>query len=352
MPAFGVYPVADALAEGDEISSTYEGRHLTLLESELIHKAGNVGGFVDKGNPVVFDITEGHGIGIAFTSAEAATDLVAIDTEGIWVVDVVAADDGGNIAVGGGDVLYINNVTAVVSKIATGATQVPFGYALGIITTPGNIERIAVKLHWSPVDNWIRDLEPFYFGDSLDCNLVWGPSIINAGVDTLLLTNAAVPAGSSALQIKAAATATLQDVGIACYFDATFGGQSVSNWMYAGGIWLNLLDTYIASAGGWAGHEQLSPLSLGVYSPVNANMADADVIYGVKAEAQYDTKVHGCYFAALNVKLADPATNLAIFFAHNTQSVGLGATKSGAAGGSIKLVDINGVIYYVNTFTS
>ncbi len=349
MPAFGVYPVADAIAAGEEISSTYEGRHVTLLESELIHPVHG-DGFVDKADPVVFGTVALQGVGVAFKSAVAATDLIAIDTEGIWCLDVVAADDGGNRAIEGGDRLYINRTNGVISAIATAATQVPFGYALGHIDS-GLTEAIAVKVHWDPIDNAILDKEPFYFGDGRDCNLKWDTGIIGNG-ETLLLTNAAVPASSSAFQILATGVVGTQDVGIAAYFDATAGGQSTGNWTYGAGIWLNLLDTFIASAGGWGGHEQLTGLSLGVYSPVNANMADADVIYGVKAEAIYDTKTHGCYFAALNVKLADPATNNAIFFAHNSQSVNLGATKSGAAGGSIAIVDINGTIHYVNTFTS
>ena len=347
MPAFGVYPVADALLDGEEISSTYEGRHLTLLESELTHEPGLA--FVTKGHPVVSVV--GNIVGIPFRTCRAASDLVAIDTEGIWIVDVHAIDDGGNIAVAGGDPLYINTTTCVVSKIRTAASQIPFGYSLGIITTPGNVERIAVKLHWDPTSNWVRDLEEFYFGDGRDCNLQWAPGIIG-NTEVLLLANPAVGAGGSALQILAAATATLQDVGIAAYFDATFGGQSVSNWMYAAGIWLNLLDTYIASAGGWASHEQLSPLSLGIYSPANANSADADLIYGVKAECIFGTATHGCYFAALNV--SQPAANrTAIFYSMNTQSVGhVAVQKSGVSGGALALAVVNGDGYgdvlYVN----
>jgi len=350
MPAFGVYPVADDMAEGEEVSSTYEGRHVTLLESELIHKAGNVGGFVDKGNPVVFDITEGHGVGIAFTSAAAATDLVAIDTEGIWIVDVVAADDGGNSAVGGGDVLYINNVTAVVSKIATGATQVPFGYALGIITTPGNIERIAVKLHWSPVDNWVRDLEPFYFGDSLDCNLKWGPSIINAGVDTLLLTNAAVPVGSSAFQIAAVAGAGTNDVGIACYFDATAGGVQTGNWVYGGGIWLNLATTFDAPAGKY----EMVAQNNGIYAGNVVDYATATAIYGMKAECIMTAQPANVYAFGIGGNVAGSG-NTAIFYAADTSICGHSVgNKSGVVGGAIALIVVNGSGYngvlYVNTY--
>jgi hypothetical protein len=171
--------------------------------------------------------------------------------------------------------------------------------------------------------------------------------------ETLELDALTVPSAGSALQIKAVGAGLKQDVGLGLYVDATLNaGTSTADWSYAAGIWLNIPTTYVASAGGWGGHEQLAALSLGVYAEANANMADADVIYGIKAEGIYDTQTHGCYFAALNVKLAAPATRTAIFFSHNTQSVGLVGTKSGAAGGAIALVDINGVMYWVNTFTS
>jgi hypothetical protein len=146
MPTFGVYPAYDVLTAGDEVSSTYEGRHVTLLESELIHKAGNVGGFVNKGDAVVFGTVALQGVGVAFKTAVAATDLIAIDTEGIWALPVVASNDNGASAVVGGDPLFINTTTAVISKIKTAATQIPFGYALGAIAAGTHV--IAVKVHY------------------------------------------------------------------------------------------------------------------------------------------------------------------------------------------------------------
>ncbi len=116
MPAYGAYPVADAKSPGDEISSTYEGRHLTLLESDLVHPT-HADGFVDKGDPVVSATGKPAIVGVAFKDAAAATDRIALDTEGIWVLDVVAANDAGNVAVAGGDRIYINKSTAVLSKI-------------------------------------------------------------------------------------------------------------------------------------------------------------------------------------------------------------------------------------------
>ncbi len=153
MPAFGAYPIADVLTAGDQVSSTYEGRHVTVLESDLIHPTTG-DGFANRGQPVVFGTTGLQAVGVVVgASPAAATDLVAIDTEGIWGLDVVASDDSGNSAVAGGDLLYINVTTAVVSKISNQATQIPFGYALGVITG-GNTDVIAVKVHFDPsLDN-------------------------------------------------------------------------------------------------------------------------------------------------------------------------------------------------------
>ena len=68
---------------GKECSSTYEGRHLTFEESVLVHPY-HADGLVAGGEPVrVGDI-----VGVAFTSASAATDMIAIDTEGIWWLNV------------------------------------------------------------------------------------------------------------------------------------------------------------------------------------------------------------------------------------------------------------------------
>ena len=146
MPAYGVYPIADVLSAGDEISSTGEGRHISLTESDLIHPT-HTDGFVDKGDPIV----SGNIVGVAFRSADAATDLIAIDTEGIWVLDVVATNEDGNVAVAGGDEIFIHKTTAVLSKNPDKGSHRRFGYALGIITS-GNTETIAVKVHWNPMD--------------------------------------------------------------------------------------------------------------------------------------------------------------------------------------------------------
>ena len=215
MPAYGAYPVADALNPGDEISSTYEGRHITLLESDLVHPT-HADGFVDKGDPVVSATGRPAIVGVAFLSAAAATDRISIDTEGIWNLDVVAVDDAGNSAVAGGDCIYINTTTAVLSKISNQATQVPFGYALGIITS-GNTEAIAVKVH---------------FDQSLD----------NAKRTYYTVTSGAYTYGKHHTSIFAGG----QSTGLE-YFDQQVTGTQTGG-IYGFGTWMELAAGYVGVA--------------------------------------------------------------------------------------------------------
>ena len=159
----GVY--TGSLDAGTEVSSTYEGRHLTVLESELIHPYV-ADGFVNKGDPVCLcdagvPTTFGWAVGVALNSATAATDYIAIDSEGIWNLTVYAENDDGNVAVEIGDALYIRagavpgaadadgTGDAELSKIRNLVTQRFFGYALGSIVSGGS-GVIAVKVHFSP----------------------------------------------------------------------------------------------------------------------------------------------------------------------------------------------------------
>lgn len=147
----GLYPYGESgtASENEEVSSTYEGRHLTVLGTEISsHMAGHT--LQQKGHPMV---VKEKIIGVALTTETAAgTGLyVAFDTEGIWKLAVVASDvDGGN-AVVAGDALYIHRTTAVISKNYDKSTHTLFGYALGGVTST-NTAIISVKLHWGPDD--------------------------------------------------------------------------------------------------------------------------------------------------------------------------------------------------------
>ena len=68
---------------GEQASSTYEGRMLTFEESVLIHPY-HADGFVDGKDPVHY----GDTVGVTLKGAAAATDMIAIDTEGIFWLNV------------------------------------------------------------------------------------------------------------------------------------------------------------------------------------------------------------------------------------------------------------------------
>src|SRR4030042_195429 len=135
-PYLNVYAQA-----GEEISSTYEGRHVYIQEVVLIH-ADPGDGLVDKGQPVAF----WEGVGIALKSADSIAENVPIDTEGIWRVSVVA-----EAPVVIGQSLYIDT-SGIVTDNPLNA-QAVFGYSLQAIATPGTAT-IAVKVHWMAL-NWL-----------------------------------------------------------------------------------------------------------------------------------------------------------------------------------------------------
>lgn len=281
MPAYGAYPVADALTPGDEISSTGEGRHITLLESDLVHPT-HADGFVDKGDPICSATGHPAIVGVAFQSAAAATDRIAIDTEGIWNLDVVAANDAGNSAVAGGDCIYINTTTAVLSKISNGATQRPFGYALGIITS-GATNAIAVKVHFDQ-------------------------AIINAKRDYWTVTSGAYTYGRHSTAIFAGG----QSTGLE-YHDQQVTGTQTGN-IYGWGTWMELAAGFTDNAALLVAHE------IGIYD-AGATLTGARVvmqqIQGILASAP-GTSLH---IWRINIAAAGGAIT-AMFAAANPTSLG------------------------------
>jgi len=146
---------------GEECSSTYEGRHITLEESYLIHPYHAADTLVDHGDPVLFAVGSDwmNGVGVAFNSAAAATDLIAIDTEGIWFLNVLGCvsdgtNDGAARALHAGDPVYIAKAANQVNQLSGQDNPdewVPFGYLLGDVaasTTAPTL--VAVKVHWAP----------------------------------------------------------------------------------------------------------------------------------------------------------------------------------------------------------
>ena len=98
---------------GGEISSTLEGRYVNIYEELLVHPA-HADGFVDKGDPVVAQML----VGVALRTASSVDDVIVVETEGLWWLDVYADDEmgfWGGVSVG--DMLFIDPVTAQVNNI-------------------------------------------------------------------------------------------------------------------------------------------------------------------------------------------------------------------------------------------
>ena len=303
MPAYGVYPVADALDPGDEISSTYEGRHITLLESDLVHPAHS-GGMVDKGDPVVSATGRPAIVGVAFYSAAAATDHIAIDTEGIWNLDVYAHNDDGDVAVAGGDCIYINTTTAVLSKISNQATQVPFGYALGIVTS-GATNAIAVKVHF---DQSLDNAKRTYY-------------TVASGEYTYGKHHTAIFAGGLSTGLE--------------YFDQQVTGVQ-TGLLYGFGTWMELAAGFTAAVNILCAHE------IGIYD-AGANLTAGRVvmqqIQGILASAP-GVSLH---IWRVNIAAAGGAVT-ALIAAANPTSVGFVAGAETATYiGSIPFAQIVGV---------
>ncbi len=153
---------------GDQVSSTYEGRHVSIEESLLIHPYHSADGLVDKGDPVIFGAPTratgvgSVGVGVALESAVAATDYIAIDTEGIFFLNVLGKESDGTIdghlhALRLGDPVYIQKVPNETAPLCTLSGEdnpedwIPFGYVLGDVTGSLTVPTlVAVKVHWSP----------------------------------------------------------------------------------------------------------------------------------------------------------------------------------------------------------
>ena len=131
---------------GQEVSSTLEGRHVSVLESNLVHPA-HTDGFADKGDPVSFGIGwEGAAVGTAMQSAQAATDIITVDTEGIWRHTVVA---GWDVIVG--QIIFITSAGVLVDWPPDEFAHI-FGYAMEPMSA--GTEVIAIKVHWMDTGVW------------------------------------------------------------------------------------------------------------------------------------------------------------------------------------------------------
>lgn len=312
--ACGVYGIPDARDAGDEVSSTYEGRHLTFLESELFHPY-HADTFVDKGDPVVARTTTGFIVGVALKSAAAATDLIAIDTEGIWSMmvyadtdDVWATSQVGTVTPG--DALFINRVTTGaitagigacgISKRRDHATQVPFGVALGYLDNADE-GVIAVKVH-------------------------------NQGSFDLIsaMLNRAVVSGEMGWSFFGRVTDG-ESEGLCGYVDGTILGTNTGA-VYGFGSWL-CLDSAATISG-----DIITPLDVGIYS--GAAQAAAN-LFGMQIQLQLNGAPNSLYLCRVN----NTQTLTALYYATGVGSLNYQAvaTEGDAPLGYIPLAVIAGV---------
>lgn len=319
----GVYPTKNALAAGDEISSTYEGRHLTFLESELFHPY-HADTFVDKGDPVVAQTSTGYIVGVALASATAATDLIAIDTEGIWNLMVYADTDdvwstSQTGAVTPGDALFINRVTTGaitagigacgISKRRDHATQVPFGFALGSLDNADE-GRIAVKVH-------------------------------NQGSFDLIsaMVNRAVVSGEMGWSFFGRVTDGASE-GLNGYVDGTILGTPTGP-TYGFGSWLCIDDAAVMGA------NVATPHDVGIYS--GAAQAAANLYFAGQAQAQ----LAGAPGALHAWRFNTTQTITALILAANPGSIGyvVDATEDDGKVGAAPYVTVSGAVRWVRLYS-
>ena len=316
----GVY--IGALTAGTEVSSTYEGRHITMRESELFHPY-HADTFVDKGEPVVVQTTTGYIVGVALASASAATDLIAIDTEGIWNLAVYADTDdvwstSQTGAITAGDALFINRVTTGaitagigacgISKRRDHATQVPFGFALGSLGDGGE-GVIAIKVH-------------------------------NQGSFDLIsaMVNRAVVSGEMGWSYFGRMTSGGSE-GLCGYVDGTILGTPTGA-TYGFGSWLAI------DATATMGANVATPHDVGIYSA--AAQAAANMYFAGQAQAQLAGDPGALHAWRFNTT----HTITAIFLAANAGSLGwvADATTDDAKTGGIPFATVGGAVQWIRLY--
>lgn len=326
MPGIGIGVYPGQGTAGDEISSTYEGRHLTVLESELIHP-NHADDLVDKGDPVIVALTGAHphatygrAVGVALASAVAATDLIAIDTEGIWMLDCWGYTDGPvGSAIQPGDPLFIHDDSlnavganglgdALISEIRTVTTQIPFGYALGTLVATGQ-GRIAVKVHWDPsrdteIAKWNR-VTPGNYGEAM-------------------YTDMAAPASE----------------GLSKYFQGTLSGTCAGH-VYNVGSWINMAAGYASAVG-----QIHVPFEGGLWS-AGAN-ATLRAVFGAQFQEVLNAAPNTLFCWRLNTDHAITALIQGV----NPNSVGfaIGEAHVGGVTGTIRFVEVSGAVRYIDVY--
>jgi len=147
---------------GEEVSSGGEGRVLTFAESALTHPYHS-DGFVDGKEPVFV----GDQVGVTLKAAGAATDMMAIDTEGIFWLNVLGSVSDGTAdglaqALIPGQRVYIQIVPGTDVYILSGQSDPmnfkPFGITTSAVTSSLTVPTlVSVKVHQERND-WLHQL--------------------------------------------------------------------------------------------------------------------------------------------------------------------------------------------------
>jgi hypothetical protein len=149
-----VHYTATGRSAGEEGAITDRGRYITVLEGDLVHPY-HADGFADKGDPVLIG---DNIVGVVCSdSPTAATDLVTVDTEGLWYLNVIGAvsdgtSDGIAKALTAGTPIYFQVTPGSDTYLLSGEQDPahfrPFGYLLTAVSAHVSTPTLAlVKVH-------------------------------------------------------------------------------------------------------------------------------------------------------------------------------------------------------------
>ena len=316
---WGVYDYGGT--EGTEVSSTGEGRHITCTAAELITDSGS--GIATKGHACIFGLVGLQAVGVCFNTG-TLTDLIAVDTEGIWNLPVTGKDDGGNRALLPGEPVFIHDTSCEISGIRDNATQVPFGYLLTEAATTAETISV-VKVHWAPRSHWLQDQEKLYFGDGADASIEWN--------ETFLAVAISAASKAMGIDITIAASALADGYG---FIETNLNVDgAATGFTAARSDWLNLGDTYTVLGGGGL----ITPHTDGIYMAGAAVITGATIALAGKFTDQMDESDAALY-TLWNLNLTQ--TMDALFEINNPALASYVATAASGEVGSMCLFTTGG----------
>ena len=354
--------------EGTEVSSTYEGRHITCTAAELITDSGAQ--VATKGHACIFGLIGLQAVGVCFNTG-TGTDLIAIDTEGVWNLPVYGKDDGGDRVLRPGEPVFIHNTSCEISGLRDNATQVPFGYLLTEVASGAETISV-VKVHWDPRSHWLQDEEKLYFGDDRDVSIEWDAGIpalemlplvndtgafnigdgtfsmnvqifgMNAATSLLYdsslgnldIVNTVATPGDSVFSILAT-MALPASAGVIAYWESFLNGASAGA-IYNVGNWVSLGATF-ADAASW-----LTPYESGIYAVNGATTFNV---------------AYGGYHQFVGDATAKPANHLCVW--HLNVQAGLGpvdalihAANADSVGWTAQVAEVSVALASIPIFVS